>query len=53
MVRYILTKFGADWLLFEDATVYTKLDSAIFQVQRQITPDLLVRFVTKSNSSET
>ena len=30
MVKYILTKFGADWLIFVDARVETKSDAAIF-----------------------
>ena len=34
MVSYILTKFSADWLIFVDARVQTKSDSAIFQNSR-------------------
>ena len=34
MVTYILTKFGADWLIFVDARVLTKSDSAIFPKSR-------------------
>ena len=34
MVIYILTKFGAYWLIFVDAGVYTKSDSAIFPNSR-------------------
>ena len=34
MVTYILTKFGADWLMFGDAGVQTKSVSAIFPNSR-------------------
>ena len=34
IVTYILTKFGADWLIFGDATVQTKSVSAIFPNSR-------------------
>ena len=30
IITNILTKFGADWLIFVDAEVLTKSDSAIF-----------------------
>ena len=34
MVTYILTKFGADWLIFVDGRVQTKSDAAIFPKSR-------------------
>ena len=34
IVIYILIKFGADWLMFADARVYTKSNSAIFSNSR-------------------
>ena len=34
MFTYILTNFGADWLIFVDARVITKSDSANFQNSR-------------------
>ena len=43
MVIYILTKFGADWLIFVDAIVYTNSYVAIFLIQGQITPHALVQ----------
>ena len=33
MVMYILTKFGADWLIIVDAIVSTKSNVAIFLIQ--------------------
>ena len=42
---YIVTKIGADWSIFTDAIVYTKSTVAIFQIQGQITQDLMVRYI--------
>ena len=44
MIIYILTKFGADWSIFVDARVQTKSDSEFFQIQGQITLDILLQF---------
>ena len=33
VVMYIFTKFGADWLIIVDASVYTKSNVAIFLIQ--------------------
>ena len=53
MITYNLTKFGTDWLIFVNARVQTKSDSAIFPNQGQITADILVQFDPLWNSSET
>ena len=45
MVIYILTKFGADWLIFADARVLTKSNMANFLIQGQVTWTVLVRLV--------
>ena len=42
-VTYIMTKFGADWLIFVDARV--SQIPVFFQSKGKITPDVLVRFV--------
>ena len=44
MITYILTKSGADWLIFVDDRVYTSHIQPLFRIQRQITPDVLVQF---------
>ena len=51
MVTYILTKFGAHWLIFVDVKSANMLEckqsqiQQFFHIQGQITPDVLVRFV--------
>ena len=44
MITYILTKFGADWLIFGDDGSVNSHIQQIFQIQGQITPDVLVQF---------
>ena len=41
MVTYILTKFGADWLIFGDTRVQSRFQQ-FFQIQGQITLDVLI-----------
>ena len=44
MVTYILTKCSADWLIFVvDKSVNSHIHQ-FFQIQGQITPDILVQF---------
>ena len=45
--------FGTNWSTFVDARVKQSHIQQFFQIQGQITPDVLVRFVPCSNSSET
>ena len=45
MVTYILTKFGADWLIFVDVECKQSQIQQFFQIQGQITPDVLIRFI--------
>ena len=51
MITYILTKIGADWSIFVDY-IQSHIQQ-IFQIQGQITPDVLVQLDPKSKSSET
>ena len=43
MTLYLLSKFGADWLIIVDARVYTESNIAVFQIQGQITAVILIR----------
>ena len=45
MVIYILTKYGADWSIFVDAGCKQSQIQQFFQIQGQITLDVLIRFV--------
>ena len=40
---YSLTKFGAHWLIIVDARMITESNIAIFLIQGQITPVILIR----------
>ena len=44
MITYILTTFGADWSIFVDDSVNKRHIQQFFQIQGQITPDVLVQF---------
>ena len=45
MVAYIFAKFGAEWLIFVD-DIESKQSQIwyFFQIQEQITPNVLLRF---------
>ena len=45
MITYILVKFGADWSIFVDDRENKESHiQQFFQIQGQITPDVLVQF---------
>ena len=44
MITYIFTKFGGDWLIFVDDKSVNSQIHQIFQIQGQVTPDVLVQF---------
>ena len=47
MITYILTKFGADWSILnfvDDIECKQGHIQQFFQIQGQITPDVLIRF---------
>ena len=45
MITYILTTFGADWSIFVDDREKQSHIQQFFQIQGQITADVLIRFV--------